>query len=107
MSSYVTRKWAVQGLVRILQIEARQTPGVHVSLVSPGGVDTPVYLQAGSYAGVTGRPPPPVDPPEKVARAVVRSLADHGRGAASGSPTRWCAPGSRCCPASSTGWWAR
>jgi NAD(P)-dependent dehydrogenase (short-subunit alcohol dehydrogenase family) len=74
MSSYVTAKWAVHGLARTLQIEARQTPGVDVSLVSPGGVDTPVYRQAASYYGRGFRPPPPVDPPEKVARAVVRSL---------------------------------
>ena len=46
-------------------------------MVSPGGVDTPVYRLAGNYAGRVGRPPPPVDPPEKVARAIVRSLADH------------------------------
>jgi NAD(P)-dependent dehydrogenase (short-subunit alcohol dehydrogenase family) len=42
MSAYVTAKWAVHGLVRCLQIEARRTPGVEVSLVSPGGVNTPV-----------------------------------------------------------------
>lgn len=74
MSSYVTAKWAVHGLVRCLQVEARATPGVEVSLVSPGGVDTPVYSQAGTYAGAHGRPPPPVVTPEKVARAVVRCL---------------------------------
>ena len=70
MSSYVTAKWAVRGLARVLAIEARETPDVHVCVVSPGGVDTPVYLQAANYAGGTGRPPPPVDRPEKVARAV-------------------------------------
>ncbi|HST64046.1 MAG TPA: SDR family NAD(P)-dependent oxidoreductase, partial [Mycobacteriales bacterium] len=74
MSSYVTAKWALHGLARTLQIEARQTPGIGVSLVSPGGVDTPVYRQAASYYGRGGRPPPPVDPPEKVARAIVRAL---------------------------------
>ena len=77
MSSYVTSKWAVRGLARVLSIEARATPDVHVCIVSPGGVDTPVYLQAANYAGSVGRPPPPVDPPEKVARAIVRSLSDH------------------------------
>ena len=77
LSSYVTSKWAVRGLARVLAIEARETADVHVCVVSPGGVDTPVYLQAASYAGVTGRPPPPVDRPEKVARAVLLSLADH------------------------------
>ena len=79
MSSYVTGKWGVHGLVRILQIEAKQTPGVSVSLVSPGSVNTPAYSQAGTYAGFEGRPPPPVDPPEKVARAVLRSLQKPAR----------------------------
>ncbi|RKT78809.1 short-subunit dehydrogenase [Terracoccus luteus] len=74
MSSYVTAKWGVHGLVRTLQIEARQTPGIEISLVAPGGVDTPVYRQAGTYLQRHGRPPPPVDPPEKVADAVVRCL---------------------------------
>lgn len=79
MSSYVTSKWGVHGLVRILQIEARQTPGVSVSLVSPGSVNTPAYSQAGTYAGFEGRPPPPIDPPEKVARAVLRALQKPSR----------------------------
>ncbi len=78
MSTYATAKWAVHGLVRTLQIEARSTPGIGITLVSPGGVDTPVYTQAGTYVGVHGRPPPPVDPPEKVARAVVTAI-DHPR----------------------------
>lgn len=77
MSSYVTSKWAVRGLARVLAIEARDLPDVHVCIVSPGGVDTPVYLQAANYAGFVGRPPPPVDSPEKVARAVVNTLRDH------------------------------
>lgn len=78
LSSYGTSKWAVQGLVRTLQIEARATPGVRISLVSPGGVNTPVYDQAGSYAGHAGHPPPPVYQPETVARALVEAL-DHDR----------------------------
>jgi NAD(P)-dependent dehydrogenase (short-subunit alcohol dehydrogenase family) len=77
MSSYVTAKWAVRGLGRVLSIETRGETDVHVCMVSPGGVDTPVYRLAANYAGRVGRPPPPVDPPEKVARAIVRSLADH------------------------------
>jgi short-subunit dehydrogenase len=74
MSPYATSKWAVHGLVRTLQIEARQTPGVGISLVGPGGVNTPIYHLAGSYTGRGGHPPPPVDPPEKVASAVVDAL---------------------------------
>ena len=74
MSPYITSKWAIHGLVRTLQIEARETPGVHVSLISPGGVNTPVYDQAGSYTGHPGHPPPPVTSPERVARDVVKAL---------------------------------
>ena len=74
LSPYVTAKWGLHGLVRTLQVEARETPGIGISLVSPGGVDTPVYSQAATYLNRDGRPPPPVDPPEKVARAVLRAL---------------------------------
>ncbi|HYO40261.1 MAG TPA: SDR family NAD(P)-dependent oxidoreductase [Nocardioidaceae bacterium] len=84
MASYCTSKWAIHGLVRTLQIEARGKPGVHVSLVSPGGVDTPIYDLAGSYTGRPGNPPPPVVSPEKVARAVVAALDKPGRDIAVG-----------------------
>lgn len=88
MSSYCMSKWAIQGLVRALQIEARAKPGVHVSLVSPGGVDTPIYDQAGSYTGRPGSPPPPVVSPERVARAVVGALDKPGRDIGVG-PANW------------------
>jgi short-subunit dehydrogenase len=74
MSAYITTKWAVHGLIRTLQLEARDQPGVHVSLVSPGGVDTPIYRQAGTYTGHHGAPPPPVARAELVARGVVKAL---------------------------------
>ena len=79
MSPYVTSKWGVHALTRMIQIEARQTPGVHVTLISPGSVNTPAYSQAANYTSREGRPPPPIDPPEKVARAIVKSLAKPGR----------------------------
>jgi len=84
MSAYVSSKWAVHGLVRTLQIEARRTPGVSVSLVSPGGVNTPIYDQAGSYTGHPGHPPPPVVSPERVARAVVSAVDKPGRDISAG-----------------------
>lgn len=74
MSSYATAKWGLHGLIRTLQIEARETPGIHISLVSPGGVDTPIYRRAATYVGRHGSPPPPVASPEKVARAAVACL---------------------------------
>jgi NAD(P)-dependent dehydrogenase (short-subunit alcohol dehydrogenase family) len=88
MSSYATSKWAIQGLVRTLQIEARAKSGVHVSLVSPGGVDTPIYDLAGSYTGHPGHPPPPVISPERVARAIVSTLDRPARDIDAG-PANW------------------
>jgi short-subunit dehydrogenase len=74
MSPYVVAKWAVRALARELLLENRDRPGVHVTLVTPGGVDTPIYEQAANYSGRVGQPPPPVYSPERVARAIVRAL---------------------------------
>ncbi len=78
LSAYAVTKWAVRGLARELQVENRDRSGVHIGLVSPGGVDTPIYLQAANYLGWVGRPPPPVVSPEKVAHAALL-LMDHPR----------------------------
>ncbi len=84
MGSYVTSKWAVRGLVRVLQQEGRSTPGLHVLMVSPGGVATSIYQDAATYIGQAGSPPPPVLSPEAVARKVLRSIDRHRRQAAAG-----------------------
>jgi NAD(P)-dependent dehydrogenase (short-subunit alcohol dehydrogenase family) len=74
MGSYVAAKWGQLGLVRVLQQEVRDAPGVSVSAVAPGGVNTPIYAQGASYMGSTGRPPPPVYSPERVARKVLGAV---------------------------------
>ncbi len=74
MTPYVVSKHAVKSLGRQLALEHRDLPDVHIGVVSPGGVDTPIYRQAANYQGRPGRPPAPVDSPEKVARAIVRLL---------------------------------
>jgi short-subunit dehydrogenase len=75
MGAYVTGKWGQLGLVRTLQIETRDLPEVHVSAVSPGGVSTPIYYQAASYIGSTGKPPPPVYSPDRVAAQIEARVA--------------------------------
>lgn len=78
MGAYVVSKWAVRGLVRVLTLETRDVPDVHVSSVAPGGVDTPIYARAGNWTGREPRPPWPVASPESVAQVVVRA-ADNPR----------------------------
>lgn len=74
MGAYVAAKWGQLGLVRSLQAETRAERGIHVCLVSPGAVDTPIYHQAATYAGSPGSAPPPVISPDRVAHAVVGVL---------------------------------
>jgi NAD(P)-dependent dehydrogenase (short-subunit alcohol dehydrogenase family) len=74
MGSYVAAKWGQLGLIRVLQQETRDVPGIHVSAVAPGGVNTPIYSQGGTWMGSTGRPPLPVYSAERVARSVVARL---------------------------------
>jgi NAD(P)-dependent dehydrogenase (short-subunit alcohol dehydrogenase family) len=79
MGAYVAAKWGQLGMIRTLQQELRELPGVQVSAVAPGGVTTPIYDQAATVLGNTGHPPPPVYTPERVARAIVDRVADPRR----------------------------
>lgn len=74
MGAYVTAKWGQAGMLRVLQLETRDVPGIRVCSVSPGGVNTPVYAQAANVTGRSARPPVPVDQPDKVAQAVLRCV---------------------------------
>jgi short-subunit dehydrogenase len=74
VGAYITAKWAQLGLARVLQLETRDAPDVHVCTVAPGAIDTPIYRHAARYGTGVPTPPPPVDGPEKVARAIVACL---------------------------------
>jgi NAD(P)-dependent dehydrogenase (short-subunit alcohol dehydrogenase family) len=78
MGAYATSKWGQLGLVRTLQLETRNERHIHVCLVNPGSVNTPIYYQAANFTGRVPRPPIPVQQPEKMARHIVR-LVDHPR----------------------------
>ena len=74
MGSYAVAKWGQLALARVLQQETRDEPGISVSVVQPGGVNTPIYSQGATWAGSTGRPPPPVYSPQRVARRILSTL---------------------------------
>jgi short-subunit dehydrogenase len=78
MGAYITGKWGQLAFARILQLETRDDAGVNVCVVAPGAVDTPIYRRAANFIGRVGSPPPPVDTPGVVARAVLR-CADRPR----------------------------
>ena len=77
MAAYVVSKWGVRALARQLRLETRGAEGVRVAYVAPGGVDTPIYVQAANYGEAVGRPPMPVTTPEKVATRIL-AHADGG-----------------------------
>ncbi len=74
MGAYDSAKWGQLGLARVLQLETRDARDVHVCIVSPGAVDTPIYDQAANHSGRGGFPPPPVVAPERVAGAALKCL---------------------------------
>jgi NAD(P)-dependent dehydrogenase (short-subunit alcohol dehydrogenase family) len=76
--SYVISKFGVQGLSETLRAELADEPEIHVCSIYPYAIDTP-HFEAGANA--TGKPAlaiPPVQAPEKVARAIA-DLAEHPR----------------------------
>lgn len=85
MGIYSAAKWGQLGLVRALQVETRRERGIHVCLVKPGAIDTPIYHQAASYAGSRGSAPPPVIAPERVAEKCLAML-DRPRRAVDAGP---------------------
>ncbi|SHF71049.1 Short-chain dehydrogenase [Jatrophihabitans endophyticus] len=78
MGPYSTAKWGQRALVRTLQQETRDEPGISISLVSPGSLNTPIYYQAANYMGRDARPPVPVLQPERAAAVILR-LVDRPR----------------------------
>lgn len=78
MGAYATSKWGQRAVIRTLQQELRDAGDVHVCMVSPGSINTPVYYQAANYVGREARPPVPVLQPERAA-AVIARLVDRPR----------------------------
>jgi NADP-dependent 3-hydroxy acid dehydrogenase YdfG len=74
LTAYVASRFAVRGFSEALRQELRDLPGVGVCTISPATIDTPLFAHAANYTGRALGAPPPVYPPERVARAIVRSV---------------------------------
>jgi NAD(P)-dependent dehydrogenase (short-subunit alcohol dehydrogenase family) len=72
---YVTSKFAINGLVRLLRQENRDVPAIAVHGIYPGPVDTPIYRNAANYYRFRPRPLPPVHSPTRIASAIVAATA--------------------------------
>jgi len=78
MGAYAVAKWGQRAALRTMQQEVRDVPDVHVCIVSPGSINTPIYYQAANYGGHEARPPWPVLSPERAA-GVIADLAERPR----------------------------
>jgi short-subunit dehydrogenase len=98
MGPYVISKWGVRALGRVLALETRDAPGVSVSVVAPGGVQTPIYPNAGNWSGREPKPPWPVADAAATARTVVRTAAHPRREQLTGWATPVMVAGSALAP---------
>lgn len=77
VSAYVVSKFGVRAFSESLR-EAmrlhRDTRDIHVCTILPQSVDTPIFRHAGRYTAHVPRPVPPVIDPDRVVRAVLRSV---------------------------------
>ncbi|MDC0715649.1 SDR family NAD(P)-dependent oxidoreductase [Nannocystis bainbridge] len=76
--SYVISKFALHGLSEALRVELAEYPDIHVCTIFPYAIDTPHFQVAANDIGRHVNAMPPMQSPEKVARAVV-DLVEHPR----------------------------
>jgi NAD(P)-dependent dehydrogenase (short-subunit alcohol dehydrogenase family) len=74
--SYVISKFGLHGLSEVLRSEFADEPGIQICTLYPYAVDTQHFQAGANWIGRQARAIPPVQSPEKVARALV-DLAEH------------------------------
>ncbi|MDB4972048.1 MAG: Short-chain dehydrogenase [Myxococcaceae bacterium] len=70
--SYAISKFALRGLSESLRAELADLPEVHVCSILPYTIDTPHFQSGADQIGLQARALPPVQSPEKIARAIVK-----------------------------------
>jgi hypothetical protein len=73
-SPYVASKFAIRGLSFALRQEVLHLPDVHVCVLSPASIDTPLWQRAGNYSGREIKPLDPVHPVEQVAEVLLNLI---------------------------------
>lgn len=69
--AYVISKFGLRGLSEALRVELADYPDIHICTIFPYAIDTPHFQTAANLVGRKPRAMPPVQSPEKVARAIV------------------------------------
>lgn len=96
--AYSMSKFAVRGLSLALHHARPQHPGVRVSVVLPGPMDTPMFDRAANHAGRRPRSVPPACAPERAAAAIVRCARRPRRQVTVGASAKLIALGVRVIP---------
>jgi short-subunit dehydrogenase len=78
-AAYCAAKHGIKGFTEALRLELeREHPGIHVCLVLPSSINTPLFRHVRSKMGVAPMPVPPVYEPSVVAAAIAFA-AEHPR----------------------------
>jgi short-subunit dehydrogenase len=91
VSSYAASKHAVYAFATALRQELELDPeakDIHISLVMPASIDTPLFKHTGNHTGRVVKAMPPVYPPDQVARTIVNMAKVPRREAFVGSAAR-------------------
>lgn len=87
-SAYVASKFAIRGFSFALRQEVMDLPDVHVCVIAPASIDTPLWQRSANYSGCRVKPLDPVHPPEQVASVILELARDPQREVFAGA-TGW------------------
>lgn len=78
-SAYCAAKHGIKGFTESLRMELQhEHPDIHVTLILPSSINTPLFHHARSKIGVLPKPMPPIYEPQAVAESILFA-AEHPR----------------------------